>query len=202
MITWFCSEIWFGSLEYFDLMLFLLILGLNSEMKLVIFFFFSLTGSDSLNSSFLLLLNLPLWSVLESLASGEGFAPWIAEESIQWWRFIHESLRIDEFVDGFLVLEKLGFMHFSWAFVNFVILICNCQERETESVCVMWLLPLTFLTRKSLYRLPCGLQANDLVTRGLDWIWRGLGLNLKKRTKKQICKIRDCFAIFKRLDCF
>ena len=47
----FGSEIRFGSSEIFGFDS-VVDLGLNSEMKLVIFFFFSLTGSDSVNSFF------------------------------------------------------------------------------------------------------------------------------------------------------
>jgi len=89
----FCSEIWFGSLEYFDLMLFLLILGLNSEMRLVIFFLFLLNRFGFLEFFFPSSSQSSHCDRTEFVASGDEFSAWIAESKAQWWRFKLESLR-------------------------------------------------------------------------------------------------------------
>ena len=86
-----------------------LMLETESELVILSLVWSTLLYRSNFFTSFtLLLFPLTLWSALEFLASGEEFVPWIAEDSIQWWRFINESLRIDEFVDEFWFWNFLG----------------------------------------------------------------------------------------------
>ena len=128
-LTWFCSEIQSWTFRLLRCWFCCWFWGWNPEINCDPSFFF-LTGSEPLNSSFFLLLNLPLWSVLEFLASGEEFAPWIAEFIAQWWRFnwISESSHENSIDFGSsLLLKRLGFCELF--LMNFCFDL-NCQERE------------------------------------------------------------------------
>ena len=92
-----------------------------------------------------------------------------------------------------------------------MILICNCQERES-GICLCdvafdeWDLTL-ILTLCAFYRLPCVILANEVVTRGLDPACVALDLNLKNlmkdhsaifktqglKCKNKIISVLDCF---------
>ena len=120
-----------------SMLILLLILRLKSGNKPWSFFFF-LTGSEPLNSSFFLLLNLPLWSVLEFLASGEEFAPWIADFIAQWWRFdwISESSRENSIDFGSsLLLKRLGFWNILELFLDLWIWSVTEMREKVWSVC-------------------------------------------------------------------
>jgi len=96
IITWFCSEICFESLKCFDLMLFSMILGLNSEIELVIFLLlpFNRFGFFSFFTLFFSTSHA-LWS--HKICRCQWWT-WCLNCSvkIQWWWFCFESLRINE----------------------------------------------------------------------------------------------------------
>jgi len=152
---------------------------------------------------------------------------WIAGAKIQWWRFTVNfwgSLEIasnllafrlclllgigfdgefEEFVqiDAELVLN---WVRVSWLFLRFW-WICELwsvtAKREKKNLFVTWRVMNGFsdTLHSNWPFIGChvGIWANCIVTCGLDWIWRGFGLDwliLTLRTNLQICKIWDCFA--------
>jgi len=168
----------------------LLIFGLESENKLVISLLL-LHRFKSFESSFSLLLNFFLCDRAWVCHYQWWIRAWIVEETVQWWRFNAESLRITaNFIEfaWILILEKLGFMHcslFLWISGFLWILDRNRIEREnSESVCEvalnLWLPPWLWQW-PVFYRLPSVHWTNENVTSGLDCL-RGIGLNLDLRT--------------------
>ena len=162
------------------------------------------TGSDSVNPSFPLLLEFALWSC-RIRCFWRWIWRWNCRGMAQWWWFIRISESLHNFIDSACILfwkKLLGFMHL---FLSFLILICNCQEREslilfvTGLWCGAWIL--TLCSGGLLWAAKCavGQWAGDTWT---GPCLRGFGLNwliLILRTNLQICKIWDCFAILYKI---